>query len=87
MKPKLVCVDESYDNWFDESYDDTTDLHMKIEHICDEIARPTREYDDVTEQKINHNVERFWDRNLVEKLMVKELINPILSFITNRIDV
>jgi hypothetical protein len=74
---------ETYDNWFDESYDDTTDLHMKIEHICDEIARPTREYDDVTKQKINHNVERFWNRELVHQLMVDEIIKPLLNFINS----
>jgi hypothetical protein len=74
---------ETYDNWFDESYDDTTDLHMKIEHICDEIAQPTREYDDVTKQKINHNVERFWNRELVHQLMVDEIIKPVLNFINS----
>lgn len=74
---------ETYDNWFDESYDDTTDLHMKIEHICDEIARPTREYDDVTKHKINYNVERFWNRELVHQLIVDEIIKPLLNFINS----
>lgn len=72
---------ETYDNWFDESYDRVTDLNMKIEHICNEIARPSREYDDVTKHKINHNVERFWNRELVHQIMVDEIIQPMLNFI------
>ena len=74
---------ETYNNWFDESYDDITDLHKKIEHICNVIAQPTREYDDNTIEKINHNVKQFWDRKLVNQLMVNEIIIPILNFINS----
>jgi len=78
---------KTFSNVFDESYDSMTSLDDKIELVVTQIKNYNCEYTTETLDRIRFNYDRFWDRNLVEKLMVKELINPILSFITNRIDV
>ena len=66
---------------FGESFEMNSDLNKKIERMCELIDeyRPQ----DVAD-KIVHNFDRFWNRDKVEALMVKEIIEPMLEFISKQ---
>lgn len=66
---------------FDQSIDNESDLDKKIESICIQIAN----YKNLDVQnKIQENFQRFWNRELVEELMIKEMIEPMLEFISKK---
>jgi hypothetical protein len=64
---------------FDQSFDREQDLDNKIKMICEQIEKFKSK--DVT-TKVVHNFDRFWDRQLVEDLMLEDLIEPMLGFIS-----
>ena len=66
---------------FGESFEMNSDLDKKIERMCELIDeyRPQ----DVAD-KIVHNFDRFWNRDKVEALMIKEIIEPMLEFISKQ---
>jgi|TARA_B100001094_G_scaffold331108_1_gene398389 hypothetical protein len=66
---------------FDQSLDIEEDLNKKIEIMCNQIEK--YQHQDVAD-KIVHNFDRFWNRELVEELMINEMIKPILRFISKQ---
>ena len=66
---------------FDQSFDFEENLNKKIEIVCEQIAK--YQHKDV-ENKIVDNFNRFWNRDLVEELMIKEMIEPMLEFISKK---
>lgn len=72
---------ETFDNLFDESYD-TVDFAGKREIICKNIDNfVTQPYDEITQQKVKHNFERFYNRSIVESGIVKDIIEPMIEWI------
>ena len=63
---------------FDRDVDNEPDLDRRIGMIVEQVAK--YQHKDVKD-KVMHNFNRFWDRGLVEQLMIKEMIEPILDFI------
>lgn len=63
---------------FDQSYDQEESIDKRIEMIVKQIKKykPTN-----VQNKIIDNFERFWNRELVQDLMIKEMIQPMLNFI------
>jgi len=76
---------ETYSNLFDESYDSIEDSHERLAAVVTAIKNFSLEpYDKLTQQKINHNYQRFYNMDLVNAQLVKELINPIYDYAESR---
>jgi hypothetical protein len=73
---------ETFDNLFDESYDSTTDIYEKIKIIKKNVFEFNYlSYDKITEEKLQHNQNHFYNLDLVKNEMEKEFIDPVLNWI------
>ena len=66
---------------FDQSFDIEQDLDKKIAIVCEQVAK--YQHKDV-ENKIVDNFNRFWNTELVEQLMIEQMIEPMLEFISTK---
>lgn len=66
---------ETYDNIFDESYDEEIDDEKRLKKVLDNIRY--FEYDDTTLDKMKHNHHHFYDEAQVIKRAEEEVINPL----------
>ena len=73
---------ETYDHLFDESYDHMPNFEDRLNIIYDNIKNFSKEryLDPLTEQKIQHNYERFYNNDLVVAGIKNDLINPLLEW-------
>ena len=72
---------ETFNNLFDESYDDISDHEQRLNAVVNCIATFNKvPYDTVTMQKLQHNHARFFDRALIEQRIKKEIIEPLLTY-------
>ena len=75
---------ETFDNLWDESYDEITSDSARFDAVTrtvkSAVAQPLT-LDPLTEQKLQHNRERFWDQTLVTDLVRKEIIHDIQEFL------
>lgn len=69
---------QTFPELFDQSCNQETDVDKRIDIIVNSIK--AYQHKDVND-KVMHNYERFWDTDLVERLMVEEMINPMIKFI------
>lgn len=72
---------ETFDNLFDESYDQIQDLDARLCNIVD-IVKDVKitQYDKLTQQKLAHNRNLFFDRQLITNRMIAEIVNPLLEY-------
>lgn len=76
---------ETYSNLFDESYDSIPNWHTRLAAVVCSIKNFTLEpYNKLTQQKIVHNHERFYNLDLVKSRLVAELIHPIYDYAESR---
>ena len=76
---------ETFENLFDESYDTVTDWMSRLKAVIGTIKHYVCEpYDKLTQQKIAHNHNRFFDQVLVHDRFVKEIIEPIIHYAESR---
>lgn len=72
---------ETYENMFDQRYDNITDYSERLNILVDNIKNFTKTpYDALTLQKIEHNKNLFYNRDLIESIIIKEIIEPILEY-------
>lgn len=72
---------ETFENLFDESYDRIECFDQRLDAIIQNIKNVNiGNYDAVTEKKLKHNHEHFFNNQLVKKRIVDEIINPIISY-------
>jgi len=74
---------ETYENIFDESYDNLDFFHDRMDVVyrnCEQFNKDTY-LDSITEQKIEHNHQRFYNRQLVLDGINKDIIEPLLEWI------
>ena len=72
---------ETYSNLFDESYDCVEDFDQRLSIIINNLKAITlTNYDAITQEKLEHNHNRFFDTSLVKDRIVKEIINPIIEY-------
>ena len=77
---------ETYNNIFDETYDNETDLDKKLDIISKNIDQYVKApYDAETEKKIKHNFSLFYDLNVIHRGIVKDIVEPINKFIRNKV--
>jgi hypothetical protein len=74
---------ETYDNIFDESYDSMPFFEDRLDIIYNNIVNFNKEkyLDLLTEQKIKHNYDRFYNRSAVLEGVNIDLIQPLMDWI------
>ena len=74
---------ETYDHIFDESYDTLDFFDARLNGLYDNIKNFNKEkyLDPLTEKKIKHNYNRFYDRSAVLAGVNTDLIEPVLEWI------
>lgn len=74
---------ETYDHIFDESYDTLNFFDERLDILYDNIKHFNKEKysDPLTEQKIKHNYNRFYDRSAVLAGVNTDLIEPMMEWI------
>jgi hypothetical protein len=72
---------ETYENLFDESYDLEYDFTARFSKVINNIRnyKPVA-YDMLTQSKLEHNHNLFFNRDIVMDRLTKEIINPILEY-------
>lgn len=72
---------ETFDNLFDESYDSEIDIHKKISIIKkNTFEYDYQPYDQITLEKLEHNHNNFYNKEIVYNGIQKEFIDPILQW-------
>lgn len=74
----------TFDNIFDESYDQVQDLESRTKSMLANLQRidPGQVYDRETLERIEHNHARFWDHDLVNRVFFQRVIQPALDYAT-----
>jgi len=72
---------ETYNNIFDESYDDIVDFDSRLNAVIKNIDNfnPVP-YDSETQRRLQHNHDHFFDQAFVESRIVSEIIIPLLAY-------
>jgi hypothetical protein len=71
----------TFDNIFDESYDDINDFDLRVDAVIKNINNFKQvPYDAETQRRLQHNHDHFFDQALVESGIVTEIINPLLEY-------
>jgi hypothetical protein len=72
---------ETYDNIFDESYDGIEDFNARLDAIIKNIDNfDTKPYDSVTNEKLQHNHNLFFNKELIEQRILKEIVEPLIGY-------
>lgn len=72
---------ETFENIFDESYDNEYDVNKRLNNIVDQINNYSHKtYDLVTLTKLKHNKELFFNKQLIKNKIIKEIVEPILEY-------
>jgi len=72
---------ETYENLFDESYDLELDFNVRFEKVISNIKNYNKiPYDKLTQDKLQHNHDLFFNRDIIMDRLTKEVINPILEY-------
>lgn len=72
---------ETYENLFDESYDQLTNDEQKLDLVIENIKRTTLEpYDSLTIEKMIHNRNHFYNLDLVNHGFYKDIVEPMFEY-------
>jgi hypothetical protein len=72
---------ETYDNLFDESYDEELDHTKRMSMIINNVQSFKRApYDKLTIKKLHHNRNHFYDMAQIQQRVMDEIINPMLEY-------
>jgi len=72
----------TFDNIFDESYDTQQDFETKLKIICNNIENfAWGQRDQETWNRLRHNHARFYDFDVVEQGLVRDVVEPMLEYI------
>lgn len=80
---------ESYENIIDESYNLEKNHTKRLDMIIKEVDRLYREFqnnkklfnDKLTQEKIEHNYNLFYDQKVMDKIIQQEILSPVLEFV------
>jgi hypothetical protein len=72
---------ETFENLFDESYDTTEDQATRLNIIINNLANfIPGEYDQLTQEKLKHNHNLFYNSAVVDKIFKEEIIDPLIEY-------
>jgi len=73
---------ETFENWFDESYDHINDSNKRLETVMTQTKNfKFVGYDTVTNDKLKHNYHRFYDFNEIQRRYTHDIVDPLLEFL------
>jgi len=73
---------ETYDNLFDESYDLELNLDKKLKIIIDNIKNFEKiPYNILTQEKIKHNLDLFYNISTIQQSMIESIVLPIEEYV------
>lgn len=73
----------TFENLFDQSYELESDLDKKLKIVIDNIERCSKlPFDQDTLNKVLHNQQLFYDRQVILQDMKKSIVDPILEIIS-----
>lgn len=76
---------ETFDNLFDESYDQIKSFQQRLSAIIKVVDSVSVDhYDHLTQQKLAHNHNHFFNQDLVEQRIFKEIVEPLLHYAETR---
>ena len=81
---------ETFENLFDESYDQIADNEKRLDKIIENVVELEKTvyknkkisiypYDKLTEEKIQHNWNHFFNNQIVEQRLITDIIEPFLE--------
>lgn len=78
---------ETWSNLWDESYDDVAGDSQRFEAVTAQVFDAVRNHskgcwDRLTQDKLQHNAELFWDLNLVQKRFKEEIVRDVMEYIS-----
>jgi hypothetical protein len=77
---------ETYQNIFDESYDNMLDFDSRLVAVIKNIDNFKKEpYDLETQRRLQHNHDHFFNQALVESRIITEIIEPLLAYAESRL--
>lgn len=72
---------ESFENLFNECYDQQAHYADRLQTIKLNVDQfRNMPYSTLTQEKLTHNHNHFYNQSLVTKLVVKEVINPLIEY-------
>lgn len=71
---------ETFENMFDESYDQEPNFKLRVEMILKNLNSAERSYSALTWEKLNHNRNHFFNKDLCRDGIVQEIIEPLLHY-------
>lgn len=75
----------TFENLFDESYDLKIDSLSRLEKIKNNVENLIiTPYDKITQEKIQHNHQHFFDINLIKQKIKNEIIDSLLHYVETR---
>ena len=76
---------ETFDHCIDETYDTIKDENLRFEKIIEQInlciADKSIFIDPITQQKLEHNYNYFYNQEIVSTLFKEQIVDPLLEFI------
>jgi hypothetical protein len=73
---------ETFENLFDQSYDDVTNLDQKLEIVISNIEQYAKvPLDQPTMEKVLHNQQLFYDRETILQGIKKSIVDPVFEII------
>jgi hypothetical protein len=77
---------ETFPELFDESYDQEPDVWQRIRMATQQVIEfdPDAMRDARVQQKLQHNRDRFFDIDLVQRCIRDKLVNPVKEFVEKR---
>lgn len=72
---------ETFDNLFDESYDLPAPFEQRLDIVVDNLSRVKCEpYSKLTWEKLHHNHNHFFNKQLCHRGIIKEIVEPLLHY-------
>ena len=76
---------ETYENLFNESYDDILNFDQRLAAVIKNIDNfDPQPYDSITLDKLQYNHDHFFNQALVESKIVSEIIEPLINYAETR---
>jgi hypothetical protein len=80
---------ETFENEIDESYDNITDSNLRLQAVCEILQTLYTQRrsgqlifgSSESQQKIKHNLEHFYNNQLVQEIWNTQVIKPVLEFV------
>lgn len=76
---------ETFDHCIDESYDSIEDTNIRFEKLIEQIDLCINDKtiftDTITQQKIEHNYNHFYNKKIVMELFQEQMVDPLMEFI------